>query len=131
MTAISLGTVMDFSHFLQVTNNSDVWKLYSDLYLAGDSKEEKEKVRRERMPVRVRACVRACDETLHCKQSTSRVVPIPFQALHFLVKAHRVRTQTPGWENDVSQFKGVIQLTLHLSEGNDTLLFVTGEYPFH
>ena len=38
------------------------------------------------------------------------------QALNFLVKAHRTRTQTPGWENDVSQFKAVIELTVHLSQ---------------
>ncbi|KAL9953055.1 hypothetical protein ACROYT_G040407 [Oculina patagonica] len=64
----------------QVTNNSEVWKLYSDLYWNGESQEDKEK------------------------------------ALNFLVKAHRTRTQAPGWENDVSQFKAVIELTLHLSQ---------------
>jgi len=64
----------------QVTNNFEVWKVYSDLYQNGESQEDKEK------------------------------------ALNFLVKAHRTRTQTPGWENDVSQFKAVIELTVHLSQ---------------
>jgi len=64
----------------QVTSNSEVWKLYSDLCWNDESQEDKEK------------------------------------ALHFLIKAHRTRTQTPGWENDVSQFKEVIELTLHLSD---------------
>ncbi|KAJ7360146.1 Tetratricopeptide repeat domain 27, partial [Desmophyllum pertusum] len=64
----------------QVTNNSEVWKLYSDLCWNGESQHDKEK------------------------------------ALNFLVKAHRTRTQAPGWENDVSQFKAVTELTLHLSQ---------------
>jgi len=64
----------------QVTNNFEVWKLYSDLYRNGESQEDKEK------------------------------------ALNFLVKAHRTRTQAPGWENDVSQFKAVIELTVHLCQ---------------
>ena len=41
------------------------------------------------------------------------------------MKAHRTRTQAPGWENDVSQFKAVTELTLHLSQGK--LYF--GYYP--
>ncbi|XP_068747500.1 tetratricopeptide repeat protein 27-like [Montipora capricornis] len=64
----------------QVTNNSEVWKLYSDLCWKEKSQEDREK------------------------------------ALHFLVKAHRTRTQSSGWENDISQFKEVIALTLHLSD---------------
>ncbi|CAH3167549.1 unnamed protein product [Porites lobata] len=64
----------------QVTNNPDVWKLYSDLYWNGGSQEEKEK------------------------------------ALHFLVKAQRTKTQATGWENDVTEFKDVIALTVHLSD---------------
>lgn len=39
------------------------------------------------------------------------------QALNFLVKAHRTRTQASGWEIDVSQFKAVAELTLKLSQG--------------
>ncbi|XP_068747496.1 tetratricopeptide repeat protein 27-like [Montipora capricornis] len=70
----------------QVTNNSEVWKLYSDLCWKEKSQEDREK------------------------------------ALHFLVKAHRTRTQSSGWENDISQFKEVIALTLHLSDGKQSLL---------
>lgn len=64
----------------QVTNNSDLWKLYFDLYWNSKSQEDKEK------------------------------------ALNFLVKAHRTRTQAPGWETDVSQFKAVAELTSKLSQ---------------
>lgn len=64
----------------QVTNNSDLWKLYFDLYWNSKSQEDKEK------------------------------------ALNFLVKAHRTRTQAPGWETDVSQFKAVAELTSNLSQ---------------
>lgn len=39
------------------------------------------------------------------------------QALNFLVKAHRTRTQASGWEIDVGQFKAVAELTLKLSQG--------------
>lgn len=39
------------------------------------------------------------------------------QALNFLVKAHRTRTQASGWEIDVNQFKAVAELTLKLSQG--------------
>lgn len=42
------------------------------------------------------------------------------QALDFLVRAHRTKTQSPGWENDLSQIKEVVELTLHLSDGKQT-----------
>ena len=42
------------------------------------------------------------------------------QALDFLVRAHRTRTQSPGWDNDLSQIKEVVELTLHLSDGKQT-----------
>lgn len=42
------------------------------------------------------------------------------QALDFLVRAHRTRTQSSGWENDLSQIKEVVELTLHLSDGKQT-----------
>ncbi|XP_074616162.1 tetratricopeptide repeat protein 27-like isoform X2 [Acropora palmata] len=64
----------------QVTNNSEVWKLYSDLCWKDESQKDKEK------------------------------------ALDFLVRAHRTRTQSSGWDNDLSQIKEVVELTLHLSD---------------
>ena len=42
------------------------------------------------------------------------------QALDFLVRAHRTRTQSSGWENDPSQIKEVVELTLHLNDGKQT-----------
>lgn len=32
------------------------------------------------------------------------------------MKAHRTKTQATGWENDVTKFKDVIALTVHLSD---------------
>ena len=33
------------------------------------------------------------------------------------MKAQRTKTQATGWENDVTKFKDVIALTVHLSDG--------------
>ena len=33
------------------------------------------------------------------------------------MNAHRTKTQATGWENDVTKFKDVIALTVHLSDG--------------